>query len=142
MIEHHTPGPSVVILWQAASRIRDRLLTYHHQRKFREFWRGVLVAQKHLRMWLCQTRYRRTLEKAMRIQYAYRTHVVRLDYMHSRLRRAATTRMQARTRSYLATREYRIKLNAVGQIQAAYRMKHPAKPPEDNFLSLVSRYLS
>ena len=40
----------VALFWAAASRIRDRLLTYHHHRKFRNFIRGILSAQKNLRM--------------------------------------------------------------------------------------------
>jgi myosin heavy subunit len=165
----------VKVFWEVASRICDRLLTYFRRRQFREFWRYVLIAQKNLRMWLCQTRYRRMLEKAisiqrayrthlvhlrefgrgvrvlqkhvrmwlcqtryrftrekaMRIQHAYRAHAVHLNYMHSRLRRAATTRMQACARSYLASRELRRKLAAIGQIQSAYRLTHPSKPPEE-----------
>ena len=103
----------VASFWEAASRIRNRLLAYHHRRKFRsaaprphhsppftihhspstptlpplpphrEFFRGVLVAQKYLRMWLSQTRYRRKLMMALRIQNAYRTHVIRVDYRHT-----------------------------------------------------------
>ena len=63
----------VSAFWAAASRIASHLILYHRRRKFRAFWHGVLVAQKYLRMWICQIRYQRTLLMATRIQHAYRT---------------------------------------------------------------------
>ena len=131
----------VAAFWDAASRIRDRLLTYHHHRKFREFMRGVLVAQKVLRMWLSQTRYRRTLTMANRIQHAYRGHVLRMQYWERRTRRDAILKVQAVGRAYLASREYKLKLNAIGKIQLAYRAKHPTKVDE-TLLDVISGWFA
>ena len=164
----------VAAFWAAASRIRDRLLTYHHHKKWRLFWRGILIAQKYLRMWLAQvhapttpltcppavcseqnllappsrivlaseptracrrhmraqTRYRRTLKKAVLIQHAYRTLVVRRVYHEEKQRRNAILMMQTALRTHIALTAYRRQLDAVRAIQRFYRKAHAPQPDE------------
>ena len=114
--------------WQAASRIRDALLTYYHQKRFRAFWKCVRIAQKYLRMWLALRRFKRMVSSAGTIQHAVRSHRVRLACQARRARRGAAIRLQKHLRGWVAMRQYLRVLDAASTIQAAYRLKHP--PPQ------------
>ena len=114
--------------WQAASRIRDALLTYYHQKRFRAFWKCVRIAQKYLRMWLALRRFKRMVSSAGIIQHASRSHRVRLACQERRARRGAAIRIQKHLRGWVAMREYLRVLDAASTIQAAYWLKHP--PPQ------------
>ena len=115
----------VGVFWAAASRIRDRLLTYHHHRKFREFWRGVLIAQKYLRMWLCNTRYRRMLKMASILQHALRTRSVRAAYLMRRAERRSVLKMQSAFRMHVERAAFERKRHAAMALQRYYRKLHP-----------------
>ena len=125
----------VSAFWEAASRIRDRLLTYHHHRKFREFWRGVLIAQKYLRMWLCHSRYRRTLAMASRIQHAQRSRKLHQAYRGRRERRLAALALQAAFRMHADRAAFTARRDAALALQRYYRRLHPLEtddPFEDD----------
>ena len=80
---------------------------------------------------------------ALRIQNAYRTHVIRVDYQARKTRRDAACRVQAHCRRLIASREYRLQLNAVARLQLEYRKRHPLKPSDDlNLLTMVSNWFA
>ena len=122
----------VSAFWAAASRIRDRLLTYHQHRKYREFWQCVLIAQKYLRMWLCLRRYRRTVAFASIIQHCVRSRKVREEYLERKTRRDAAIVIQAGVRGWRALRNYLRCIDAASVIQAAHRTRFPPLEPEVN----------
>ena len=94
----------VAAFWAAASRIRDRLLTHYHQKRYRAFWHGVRVAQKWLRMWLERCRFKRTIGAAATIQHALRTQTVRHEYSERKARRDAAVKLQKSVRGWCGAR--------------------------------------
>jgi len=84
-------------MWVSAERISRQLVHVWRSRQWNTFYRGVVRAQNVFRMQLATRRFRRTVDAARILQHAFRSHLVRRQYL-------ARVKIQARARLWLGRR--------------------------------------
>ena len=110
--------------WAAAARIQASLLTHYRQRRYKKFWRGVVTAQKYLRMWLAVRRFRRQQIAAGFIQHVARSRHIYLLYICMQLQKRSAKRLQAYVRMWRQNVSFRGQRRAAVLIQRTFRRLH------------------